>query len=177
MTRRLPLPLHLAAVALLLVAAVGLASCAEDAARSDVGLTGPATATAQPEPGPADEPADGADGLVGDARQAIGQWVLLEGTVDGEVIAVPGGEQITMEITRTQVVGASACNQYSATATIDGGEMTVDAPTTTRMLCADDAMAAESAYVDGLQRITSLDSDGEELVLTGDGVELRFVAA
>ncbi|AXV09319.1 Lipoprotein [Euzebya pacifica] len=173
MTRRLPLPLHLATVALLLVAAVGLASCAEDAARSDVGLDSPANETVPAE----GSTANGADDLVGDARQAIGQWVLLEGTVDGEAIDVPGGEQITMEITRTQVVGASACNQYSATATIDGDEMTVDAPTTTRMLCADDAMAAESAYIDGLQRITSLDSDGEELVLTGDGVELRFVAA
>ncbi|WP_108667331.1 META domain-containing protein [Euzebya rosea] len=177
MTRRLPLPLHLATVALLLVAAVGLASCAEDATRDDVGLATPGAAAADTATADtaAEDPA--AEDLVGDARQAIGQWILLDGTVDGESIALPDGERITMEVTRTQVVGAAACNQYSATASVSGDEMTIGSPTSTRMMCAEDIMSAETAYLAGLQRVTSLDSEGEELVLTGDGVQLRFVAA
>lgn len=179
MTRRLPLPLHLATVALLLVAAVGLASCAEDATRDDVGLASPGAAAADTSAADTSEAGDdtAAEDLVGDARQAIGQWILLDGTVDGESIALPDGERITMEVTRTQVVGAAACNQYSATASVSGDEMTIGSPTSTRMMCAEDIMSAETAYLAGLQRVTSLDSEGEELVLTGDGVQLRFVAA
>jgi heat shock protein HslJ len=43
------------------------------------------------------------------------------------------------------------------------------------MLCEDAVMASETSFVAAMTRVTAAARDGDTLVLTGDGVELRFI--
>lgn len=134
--------------AILLIALLALAGCASDAADD------PSTVE------------------VDDAGTIEGSWVLQEGTVDGAGIPL-ADTPVTMVVDATTVAGDAACNSY--TAPFDGS-FPVGEVVSTRMMCAEDLMATENAYLEGLRLVDSASIDGDTLTLAGPGVELRFAA-
>lgn len=102
---------------------------------------------------------------------AEGSWRLAEGVVDGATIDVPDTHPVTLVVEGDEWGGIASCNHYGGTWTGSG----VDELSHTEMGCEPaEAMAAEAAYLGGLARVRTVTRDGDALVLTGDGVELRF---
>lgn len=134
--------------AILIIAVLTLAGCASDASED------PSTVE------------------VDDAGTIEGSWVLQEGTVDGAGIPL-ADTPVTMVVDATTVAGDAACNSY--TAPFDGS-FPVGEVVSTRMMCAEDLMATENAYLEGLRLVDSASIDGDTLTLAGPGVELRFAA-
>jgi heat shock protein HslJ len=104
-----------------------------------------------------------------------GEWQLAEGTADGAALLLPPGIGATLVLEDGEATGRSFCNHYMATYASDGQALTFDGIGGTEMGCEPDVMAAESAYLRALGAVRHARVDGEGLVLSGDGVELRFV--
>ncbi len=103
-----------------------------------------------------------------------GDWQLTSGSVDGTDLDLAAGD-VTLTVDGEQWGGTSACNQYFATATLDGDQVTVGGVGSTEMACDEPRMALEAAYLAGLQRVTTAATDGDTLTLSsGDGVVLEF---
>lgn len=104
-------------------------------------------------------------------------WELTEATIDGQPLAVPTGHRITLRVDGEQVGGTAACNGYGSTWTVDGAHVRVGADIgQSAMGCAPDVQAAESRYLGALPRVETGVRDGGQLRLSGDGVDLTFVA-
>jgi len=103
---------------------------------------------------------------------ALGDWQLSAGTVDGAPLAMVAAAPITMTVQATQVGGRSACNQYGGEITIVAGELRFGAMVMTEMGCDEPVMRSESAFHAAMARIRGATRDGDRLTLTGPGVEL-----
>jgi heat shock protein HslJ len=110
----------------------------------------------------------------GASDDVLGEWELVEGTTDGAPLPQPAGGRATLTIESGQLGGVSFCNHYSGQYRLDGDALTVDGRGGTEMGCEPDVMAAEQAYLGALGAADTAVLDGENLVLTGDGVVLRF---
>ena len=132
-----------------LVLAVLLAACAAD--------------QGSPQPDASDAPVGGA-------------WVLTGGSIDGVEAPVLDEHRITLTINGSQIGGVAACNHYGGEITVGVDGLKIDDLGGTAMGCADPAMAAESAYMGALSRVRLIEREGEDLVVQGDGVDLRFAA-
>jgi heat shock protein HslJ len=86
---------------------------------------------------------------------------------------VPGAD-ITFEVEGSTVGGRSACNQYFGEFVLENGVVRLGGLGGTEMGCDEPTMASELAYMGALAQITAARMEGDELVLLGDGVELRF---
>jgi heat shock protein HslJ len=104
-------------------------------------------------------------------------WVLDSGTLDGAEVPIVDGYPITLVFDEDgQAGGKSACNNYFAGYTIAAAEISFDDAGQTMMACTpEEVMTSESTFMTALGRVESFSSDGEQLTLTGDGVELVFV--
>lgn len=116
----------------------------------------------------------------GDATtsEPSGSWVLTDADPP---IEVPDGARVTMQVRddgeRWQVGGTSACNEYFGHVVVDGERWRSEGYGQTDMACEDPRMSAEQAYLDALQRIERWTRPaGDELVLQGGEVELRYAA-
>ena len=105
---------------------------------------------------------------------ASGPWQLVAGTVGGSAFTLPPDAPITLVVEGSEVSGRSACNQYFGEFTIVDGAVTLGGLGGTEMACEEPIMSLEAAYLSGLAKVESARMDGETLVLTGEGVELRF---
>lgn len=103
-----------------------------------------------------------------------GTWQLLSGTDGGKAIPIVTPGSITMSIDGKRIGGRSACNIYGGTIAIDGDRVTISALSMTEMACAEDLMASEAAYLAALPKANRATRSGDSLVLSGQGVELRF---
>jgi heat shock protein HslJ len=104
-------------------------------------------------------------------------WQLMSGTVDGTALALVDGHPVTFRVENGQIGGRSACNSYGGDITVEDGVVTIGPGFMTEMWCADEGvMTLESAYHATLARVTRVALEGDELMLTGDDVELRFTA-
>jgi heat shock protein HslJ len=104
-------------------------------------------------------------------------WQLVSGTADGKDIVLVDGHLVTLRVENGAVGGTSACNSYGGDITIEDGIVTIGPTFMTQMYCVDDGvMDLEAAYHAALARVTRVALEGDELVLKGNGVELRFVA-
>ena len=103
-----------------------------------------------------------------------GEWELVSGTASGEPLPQPDGGRATLTFDDAQAGGQSFCNHYSSSYTLDGDALRFDAIGGTEMACEPEIMAAETAYVSALGAVTRVARDGDDLLLTGDDVELRF---
>ena len=125
-----------------------------------VGLTGCGATGASPTPEPGDP-------------QGSWQLVTLESTA-GSVPLVddqPGHPHAR----GSSVGGRAACNEYGGRIEATGGGIAIGELAWTAMACMpDDVMRVEAAYVDALGAVRTMRLDGDELVLEGDAVELRF---
>lgn len=106
-----------------------------------------------------------------------GAWQLVDGTVDGQALLLPPDVPVTLVVEGSGVSGRSACNQYFGEFTIVDGKVTLGGLGGTEMACEEPIMTLEAAYLGGLAKVDSARTDGESLVLTGPGVELRFERA
>ncbi|CAA9260689.1 MAG: hypothetical protein AVDCRST_MAG52-2864 [uncultured Blastococcus sp.] len=114
---------------------------------------------------------DGASG-----PDVAGEWDFAGGTADGAELPRPAGAQATLEIDREELRGVAFCNQYFASYRLDGSSFTLDGIGSTEMGCEPDVMAAETTFLTALADVDRATGDGDSLLLTGDGVELRFTA-
>jgi len=107
------------------------------------------------------------------------EWVLttlLEGDAAASVL---NGTEITLRLENGTVGGTAGCNSYSGPYTLQGGTLSVGAVASTKMYCQEPAglMDQESDYLALLQRMTSLELDGDLLTLrAADGGGLVFEA-
>jgi heat shock protein HslJ len=113
-------------------------------------------------------------GGTGGGPDVAGEWELATGTADGAPLPQPAGARATLELSADEARGISFCNHYSSAYRLSGSSLTLDGLGGTDMGCEPDVMAAESAYLAALGAVDSAVADGEDLLLTGDGVELRF---
>ena len=110
----------------------------------------------------------------GSATDVVGAWFLAEGSADGAPLPQPPGGHATLDVGADTLGGRSFCNHYSSTYRLDGDSLTIDGLGGTEMACEPEVMAAETAYLSALGRADTVARDGDDLVLTGDGVRLRF---
>lgn len=123
--------------------------------------------TAAPPPTPSDDPAPDVE--------LNGSWELEEGRVRGEAIPILDGHRISLIVQGSTAGGVAACNHYGASLSVAGDEVGFSELSQTEMACEPaDTMVAEQRYLTGLGLVHTAARDGERLVLTGVGVELRF---
>lgn len=105
----------------------------------------------------------------------LGDWELRSGSgPDGEVVP-PDAHPVTLTIDAGRWSGTAACNRYSGTVEVDGGQLAVRGVAVTAMVCLDDVvMAAEAAYLAAFTKVNRWSMDGATLWLTGPGAELLF---
>lgn len=108
------------------------------------------------------------------ADGVVGEWEFARGTAGGAPLPQPAGARATLSLEGEQASGTSFCNHYFAGYSLDGDAILFDGIGGTEMACEPEIMTAESAYVTALGAVTRFTRDGEELLLTGGGVELRF---
>ena len=113
-------------------------------------------------------------GAGGGTADVDGGWQFTGGTADGAQLPAPPGTQATLELTGEEARGTAFCNSWFATARLDGSALALDGIGRTEMGCAPEVLAAESAYLAALDGVRTSAVRGNELVLTGGGVELRF---
>lgn len=106
-----------------------------------------------------------------------GSWELVSGTVDGKPIPIVDSHPITLEVSDEIFGGVAACNHYGVVVEPPpppGKPLEIYA---TAMECVEaGVMESERAYLAVLERVVQSAGDGDELVLLGEGVELRFRA-
>jgi heat shock protein HslJ len=105
-----------------------------------------------------------------------GDWVLVGGVIDGLDAPVLDDHRITLSITGSTIGGIAACNHYGGEITMEGDGLHLANLSQTDMGCAEPAMSAEFAYLAALARVRELEREGDVLIASGDGVELRFEA-
>ena len=104
-------------------------------------------------------------------------WQLASGAVDGTALVLVDDRFVTFRVDNGQIGGVAACNHYGGDITITNGVVTISAMFMTEMACPDDGlMELEAGYLAALARVNAVALEGDELVLTGEGVELRFTA-
>jgi heat shock protein HslJ len=138
---RAALPLVLALAAAVLVA------CGDDAA--------PTTATT-------------------DGQTPAASPLPLEGTA-WQLTALPDGATPDEGVVATakfqdgRLGGTGGCNSFGADYTLDGDRLTIGAPASTMMACAEPIMAVEAAYLAALADVESYATTGDTLTLAGAG--------
>jgi heat shock protein HslJ len=103
-------------------------------------------------------------------------WLLVShGPADNPTAVLPNAP-VTIGFDNLGEFGGQACNHYGGTLTLDGRTLEMGQISQTLMACVDEGvMEQETAYTAALQSATSLYRDGDQLVITYDGGELRFM--
>jgi len=156
------------------VLALLLVACAGAAAPTPTQNPPP---TQSPDPTPASPPVQPTDPAANELDAIIGEWLLEEGTLDGQPIPMVPEAPITLSVNAIRVTGTSACNSYGADWVFTNDGLRLDDITMTLMLCEGHIGASETAYLEALRRTATVELDGERLVFAGEGAELRFVPA
>ena len=105
-----------------------------------------------------------------------GDWQLVAGTVNGREVPILDEHRITLALEGSRVSGTAACNGYGGTLRVEGNRLRIEDLAQTTMACVDEAaMTAEAIYMSGLANVESIGLDGDELLVQGAGVDLRFV--
>ena len=106
----------------------------------------------------------GADGpilLVFDAAPAnplLGSWIVESyASAPGSITAPLAGTELTAVFRLDKVGGSSGCNTYQGPYTTNGTVAAIGPLATTRMACADDVMAQETAFLAALQGVGKIE--------------------
>ncbi|SOD93981.1 META domain-containing protein [Blastococcus haudaquaticus] len=108
------------------------------------------------------------------APGVVGEWEFAGGTADGADLPRPAGARATLDLTGEEARGTAFCNHWFSSYRLDGSSFVLDGIGSTEMGCEPDVMTAESAFLAALGDVDSAAVDGGDLLLTGNGVELRF---
>ncbi len=100
----------------------------------------------------------------------------MSGTANGAEIPLVDGRSVTMTIEGSEIGGTAACNHYGGRLSVTGGRLAIGDLAMTAMGCEEPVMASESAFMAALSAVETIGGDGEQLVLRGPDVELRFDA-
>ena len=102
------------------------------------------------------------------------RWVLDTSSLG---VPVPAGLTVSAAFSETTINGSTGCNSFSAQYTLgEDGAFDLGPIAMTRMMCAPEINAVETAFVRRLEAVTRLMATPDELRLLGDGqVLLRFV--
>ena len=112
-----------------------------------------------------------------DADPTAIAWELVSGSVEGAEIPIVDGRPITLSFTDDGAEGTAACNGYGGSYVISGAEITFSELGWTEMACIPETvMESARIYLDALPRVEVLSMTGDELTLTGEGVELVYRA-
>ena len=104
-----------------------------------------------------------------------GSWRLVESQTPDGPIPLVDDHPITLTIGGSSISGTAACNRYGASIEPGPGGVALSELNMTAMACApDEVMRAEAAYIEALSGIRSIHGEGDELLLEGPGVTLRF---
>jgi heat shock protein HslJ len=112
-----------------------------------------------------------------DEIDMTGNWRLVQGSVDGQAIPLMDGSPVTLNVTGTEIGGTSACNSYGSQFTLEGSTITIGDLVSTMMMCAPEVMDVEIPFTAALREVDTAAIEGEQLVMTGPGIELRFSPA
>ena len=104
-------------------------------------------------------------------------WRLVDGTVDGTALAFPADASVTITFDADWVSGWCVCGTYGAPLERDGTGIVIGQLFPSVNDCPIQAEGAGSAYLDGLARATGAEVRGGRLFVSGQSVELIFVAA
>ena len=101
-------------------------------------------------------------------------WTLTTIASGDAVSSVLNGTEVTAAFTADATVSGSAgCNRYSGSYTWTGDQLSFSPLATTKMACADDVMAQESAFLASMEQVASLAIEGSQLTLAdGSGALL-----
>ena len=104
-----------------------------------------------------------------------GSWVLVSGGTGAGEIPIVATHPITLTIDGSSVSGSAACNGYGGRLEATDAGVEFRELAWTAMACfPDEVMAAEAAFTQALPAVRAIRREGEQLVLEGVGVELRF---
>ena len=103
-----------------------------------------------------------------------GSWQLLSGATDAGAIPIVADHPITLTLEPSSMGGTAACNIYGAELRLSGEGIEIGDIEQTLRGCEQAVQAAETAYLSALRNVTRIGMDGDELVLAGPGIELRF---
>ena len=96
-----------------------------------------------------------------------GGWSLTRYVVDGAMTATPSGVSIDADFSNGRVSGNAGVNTYSGTYEAGGsGSLQIGPLVSTQMAGPPAAMAAETAYLDALERAGGYISDGTTLTIS-----------
>ncbi len=94
-------------------------------------------------------------------------WTLTTIASGDAVSSVLNGTEVTAEFTADGTVSGSAgCNRYSGSYTWTGDQLSFSALASTKMACADDVMAQESAFLASMGEVASFAIEGSQLTLS-----------
>jgi heat shock protein HslJ len=114
--------------------------------------------------------ADGATILVFDAaprNPVLGNWIVDSyATDDGAVTSPVEGTALTAVFGIATVGGSAGCNTYTGTYGTNGTVLRIGRLATTRIACADDVMAQETAFLAAMEGAALVDRRGTTLTLT-----------
>ncbi|WP_353190103.1 META and DUF4377 domain-containing protein [Pandoraea pnomenusa] len=150
-------------MATLLVPAALLAGCAAPSGGGANPATGASGGTAA-----ATAPAD-----------LLGTWQLMTWEGPGDIPSLPEGRAINLTFNdKGAFSGTGGCNRIFGQYKVGpaNGQLTIQAPASTRMACAD-SMAFEDRYLKTLPRVTNFERRDTQLVLTAQGGETLTYAA
>jgi heat shock protein HslJ len=104
-------------------------------------------------------------------------WELTSGTVEGTALPVFDSHPITLSFTDDGAGGTAACNGYGGSYSISGTEVSFAQLMWTEMACMpEEVMESERLYLEALPRVETFSMTNDGLTLSGDGVELAYVA-
>jgi heat shock protein HslJ len=102
-------------------------------------------------------------------------WQLASGFADGSTVTAIDTAPVTLRVGNGDVTGTSACNTYRGSITIVDDVVGIGDLQVTEMACSPrEIMDLEQMYVAALGRVTSVTREGDQLILRGESVELRF---
>ena len=109
-------------------------------------------------------------GLVGTTWSATG----INNGKQAVVSLAPGSEVTAIFASDGRMSGTAGCNSYSAAYTVDGNKISIEAPISTKMACADPTVTEqEAAYLTALTKATTYRVDGDRMELRDDSGALQ----
>jgi heat shock protein HslJ len=97
------------------------------------------------------------------------EWKLqgFEPEVDLEI---PEEVSITMEFSGgVRVAGSAGCNRYFSSYKLDGNSLELSETGSTMMMCPPEIMELEQKFLGALQKVTEIELESGQLLLTKDG--------
>lgn len=98
------------------------------------------------------------------------EWTLID--LNGT--ALLPDTVITLAFEDDSIAGSTGCNRYFGAVSVDTGTIMPGPIATTRMMCEEDVVAQETAYLAVLEAVTSFTINGAQLTLSGEAGQLVF---